>query len=57
MIPYGCDCNNLAPHVGFAYRLPGVWGMMRAAYGLQYGDIFPVTYSAGTVHAAGDYKW
>ncbi len=44
-IPYGCDCNNIAPRFGFAYRLPARWGVMRGAYGLQYGDIFPVTYS------------
>jgi outer membrane receptor protein involved in Fe transport len=25
-IPYPCDCNNLAPRLGFAYRLPRLWG-------------------------------
>jgi hypothetical protein len=44
-IPYGCDCNNLAPRFGFAYRLPAMWGVVRGAYGLHYGEIFPVTYS------------
>ncbi len=44
-IPYDCDCNNLAPRLGFAYRLSGNWGVVRGAYGLHYGDIFPVTYS------------
>ena len=44
-IPYGCDCNNVAPRLGLAYRLPAEWGVLRAAYGLHYGDIFPVTYS------------
>jgi hypothetical protein len=43
-IPYDCDCNNLAPQFGLAYRLPGRWGIARAGYGLQYGEIFPVTY-------------
>lgn len=43
-IPYGCDCNNFAPQLGLAYRLPGRWGVMRAGYGLQYGQIFPVTF-------------
>lgn len=43
-IPYGCDCNNLAPRFGFAYRLPGEWGLLRGAYGLHYGEIFPVTF-------------
>jgi hypothetical protein len=44
-IPYACDCNNLAPHVGLGYRLPQRWGVLRTGYGLHYGDIFPVTYS------------
>ncbi len=43
-IPYGCDCNNLAPRVGLAYRLSDRWGVVRAAYGIHYGEIFPVTY-------------
>ena len=44
VIPYPCDCNNLAPHFGFAYRLPRGWGVLRGAYGLQYGEIYPVTF-------------
>lgn len=43
-IPYGCDCNNLSPRFGFAYRLPRSWGLLRAAYGLYYGEIPPVTF-------------
>jgi hypothetical protein len=43
-IPYDCDCNNFAPQVGLAYQLPGRWGVARAGYGLQYGQIFPVTF-------------
>ena len=43
-IPYDCDCNNIAPMLGFAYRLPRRWGVARAAYGLHYGEIFPVTF-------------
>ena len=43
-IPYDCDCNNLAPQLGLAYRLPQHWGVLRAAYGLHYGEIFPVTF-------------
>jgi hypothetical protein len=42
--PYGCDCNNLAPQFGLAYSLPGRMGVLRAAYGLHYGAILPVTY-------------
>ena len=44
-IPFDCDCNNLAPRLGFAYRLGGNRGVVRGAYGLHYGEIFPVTYS------------
>lgn len=39
-----CDCNNFAPRVGLAYRTPGL-GVLRAAYGLHYGEIFAGTYS------------
>ncbi|MBI1791766.1 MAG: hypothetical protein HYR60_29930 [Acidobacteria bacterium] len=42
-IPFHCDCNNLAPTLGFAYHLPGEWGLLRGAYGTHYGEIFPVT--------------
>jgi hypothetical protein len=45
VIPYGCDCNNLAPQVGLAYRLPGASGVLRAGYGLQYGQILASTYA------------
>ncbi len=45
VIPYECDCNNLAPQVGLAYRLPGAAGVLRAGYGLQYGPILPSTYA------------
>jgi hypothetical protein len=43
-IPYPCDCNNLAPLFGFAQRLPGAWGVVRGAYSIQYGEIYPVTF-------------
>jgi hypothetical protein len=43
-IPYDCDCNNLAPSLGFAYRANDRWGVFRASYGLQYGEIFAATY-------------
>ena len=42
-IPFACDCNNLAPRFGFAYRLPR-GGIIRSAYGLQFGEIYPVTF-------------
>jgi hypothetical protein len=44
-IPYGCDCNNLAPRFGFAYRLKQGLGVVRGAYGVHYGEIFPATFS------------
>lgn len=43
-IPYDCDCNNLAPTFGFAYRASDKWGVLRASYGLQYGEIFAPTF-------------
>lgn len=50
-LPYGCDCNNLAPRFGFAYGLPGGWGTLRGAYGVSYGEIYPVTYSQYRINA------
>ena len=52
-IPYDCDCNNLAPRFGFAYRLGGNRGVLRGAYGLHYGEIFPVTYSQARFNPPG----
>ncbi len=43
-IPYDCDCNNLAPSFGFAYRANEKWGVFRGSYGLQYGEIFSTGY-------------
>ena len=42
-IPFHCDCNNLAPNLGLAYRLPGNWGIFRAAYSTQFGEVFAAT--------------
>lgn len=39
-----CDCNNAGPRFGFAYRLPGAMGVIRSAWGLHFGDIFPTTF-------------
>ncbi len=44
-IPYSSDLNNLAPSLGVAQRLGGLWGSVRAAAGVQFGEIYPVTYS------------
>ncbi len=43
-IPYASDWNNVAGTLGFAYRLPAQWGVLRTAYGLHYGEIFPATF-------------
>lgn len=43
-IPYPSDWNNLAPRFGLGWRAPRAWGTLRAAYGLDYGEIFPVTF-------------
>lgn len=43
-IPFDCDCNNLAPRFGLAYRVHDRWGVLRASYGLQYGEIFATTF-------------
>lgn len=42
-IPFRCDCNNWAPRLGFALRLPHKAGVLRAAYGLHYVDFTMVT--------------
>ena len=41
-IPFRCDCNNLAPTLGIARRF-GRWGVFRAAYSTQFGEVFPAT--------------
>lgn len=41
---YRSDWNNLGPSFGFAQKLGGRGGVLRAAYGLHYGEIFPATY-------------
>ena len=43
-VPFPCDCNNFAPRAGVAYRLPQDWGVLRTAYGVQFGEIFETTY-------------
>ena len=50
-LPYGCDCNNFAPRFGFAYRVGDRWGTLRGAYGISYGEIYPVTYSQYRINA------
>ena len=53
-LPYRCDCNNLAPSFGFAYRTP--LGVVRGAYGLHYGEIFAATYSQERFNPPGNIR-
>lgn len=55
-LPYRSDWNNLGPTAGLAYRLPKRWGVFRAAYTIQYGEIFPVTYQQVRLNAPLNYK-
>jgi hypothetical protein len=55
-IPFPCDCNNIAPRLGFAHRLPRAWGALRAAYGLHYGEIFATTYGQVRMSPPGSYR-
>jgi hypothetical protein len=41
-VHFNCDCNTIAPEFGFAWQIHGA-GVIRAAYGLQFGDIYPQT--------------
>ena len=50
-LPYSCDCNNFAPRFGFAYNLGDRLGTLRGAYGISYGEIYPVTYSQYRINA------
>ena len=56
-ISYDCDCNNIAPRLGAALRLPDRWGILRTAAGVHFGDIFPVTYSQVRFSPPGSVKF
>lgn len=43
-MPFGCACGTLAPRFGWAYRLPKKWGVLRAAYSMDYGQLFAATF-------------
>ena len=43
-VEYSSDLNNFAPQFGLAYQLPQAWGVLRANYGLHYGEIFLPTF-------------
>jgi hypothetical protein len=43
VLDYSCDCNNVGPRFGFAYRLPKSYGVIRLAWGMHFGQVFPTT--------------
>ncbi|MCS7044291.1 MAG: heparinase II/III-family protein [Bryobacteraceae bacterium] len=45
VVPYDSDWNNWAPSLGLARGLGPRGGVIRAAVGVHFGEIFPVTYS------------
>lgn len=53
-VGYRSDNNNFGPTLGIAYRAP--LGVVRAAYGLHHGEIFPVTYQSIRFNAPGNIK-
>lgn len=55
-IPYDADRNNVGGHFGLAGHLPGEWGVLRAGYGLEFGQIFPVTYQQVRLSPPNNYK-
>ncbi len=55
-IPYPCDCNNIAPSLGLAYRVKRL-GVLRANYGVHFGEIFPVTFQQVRLTPPGSTKF
>ena len=53
-VPYSSDLNNFAPSIGFAWRLPGAWGTMRANYGIYYGEVFAATFMQSRFNPPGN---
>jgi len=43
-VPYYSDRNNFGPSLGLAYRLSRPLGVLRASYGMHFGEVFPVTF-------------
>ncbi len=48
VLRFDSDANNLAPRVGLAYSRGGM--VVRAGYGISYGDIFPATFRQGRLN-------
>ena len=56
-IAWDSDSNNVAPRAGVAWLLPRRLGVLRAAAGVHFGDIFPVTYSQVRFSPPGSTKY
>jgi hypothetical protein len=41
-VDFECDCRTFGPQFGAAWQTPGA-GVIRAAYGLHFGEIYPQT--------------
>lgn len=41
-VDFNCDCNAFAPQFGLAWQTHGA-GVIRAGYGMHFGEIFPQT--------------
>lgn len=55
-VTYRSDWNNLGPTFGFAQKLGPRAGVLRGAYGLHYGEIFPATYQQVRFSPPHNYK-
>ena len=55
-VPYDCDCNNVAPRLGLAYRINDKWGAIRGAYGMHFGEIFSATFGQARFNPPGNLK-
>jgi hypothetical protein len=55
-IPYQTQSKNFGPMFGIAYRLPDRWGVIRSAYGLHFGEIYPVTFQQVRLSPPGSTK-
>jgi hypothetical protein len=53
-LPYRSDRNNVGPTLGLAYRVGR--GLIRASYGMHYGEVFPVTYQSVRFNAPQNIK-
>ena len=48
VLPFTADANNFGPRLGLAYSRGGI--VVRAGYGVSYGDIFPATFRQGRLN-------